>query len=263
MLSACNHNNRHRHRHDHHHRHHNSFHVNNSTGHPVNGTNNSLLEAMNTTSCLNMTRLKASLSHNDSLRKSETSEGSFDNQGGSNQQGVVGAKSCSRAAAHQSQVSVYSSGAHADLDAAAAQSRTNLSIESDDGETSYSEIKTEIQQALNLMSQNNNHRNPRIQNEETSSLHRKLLDQFILKTKKLDRSKSLFFTLKRTNSTNRKCGNGLSNGTTDRSKKTSKKKWSEKLTSKKASTSFLPSKRCNGFRHGPNQKELKDLEHSF
>ena len=175
----------------------------------------------------------------------------------------------------QSQISVYSnSGGAPDRQG----SRTNISIESDDGERSYTEIETEIHQAVLDLMISTQRQVQQYHQEETSSsnLHKKrFLEQLFLSRKKLSRSSSLFFTAKHQN------GHRVHHESPGSEPKKYRKKWSQKLATRKTPhylsangnvghNSCSSSKRCKGHRHGPPsfnwkfsvQRDEDNLEHS-
>lgn len=164
MLNSC---------HNHHHRHKNQWQCQATTA------NNSLADAMATTSCLNMARLKASLTNVNSNRNSsftgsdifyEHTSAVFHSQPASsfsNQE-----EKCSQPRASSS--SNGNCGVH--------------KLESED-ETSYSQIENEINQIVDSMQKSKQcHSSSSIVKAKRKKNFRKLFDQ----SKKLDRSSSLF-----------------------------------------------------------------------
>lgn len=283
MLNPCNHHPHGRHRHDH--EHHNSYQqVNNSTcpgGGGGGGTGNSLLDAINTTSCLNMAHLKASLTPLVStIRRSNSDMYERDNpmggrqhpappserssSGGCKGQASSSSRQCSKQHPHSSAQSVPDS-EHIENGEKSA-SKTNLSIESDDGAVSYAEIETEIQRAVHLMSADRQVHQLQLQQSETLARPRFIEQLFSGRSLNLDRSSSLFFTFKGSGSGGGKVKlAGASASRASLESRGIKKRWSDKFLRKTRSNRSI-SPRCIG---GPRCKVCTQRrrrtarEHSF
>ncbi|KAI2809847.1 hypothetical protein BLOT_000999 [Blomia tropicalis] len=169
-----------------------TVHNDGSTNKPV-----SLMNAMATTNCLNMTHLKASFSNNESSSHRHRSNSSD-----------VYEPASSSSQPQQSRSYSHTSTAYGQRIECSIQVNAH-NIESD-GETSFAEIETEIQQAVNLMQKeknaadqqqhvDNNENHNHHQSQANESNKRRFIHQIQSKVKQLDRSSSLFFSNNRFN----------------------------------------------------------------